>query len=339
MSEESGYTLEELPKSQTFTAKLPADPLIPTPDASRKANPHLLRQSRPVKQACFTYVAPEKCEDFELLAVSPAFMQKLGLKRGEENTDEFRGLVSGNFFYEEFYPYAQAYAGWQFGSFAGQLGDGRAFSLVEVTNPDTKERYELQLKGAGKTPYSRFADGNAVLRSSIREFLASEALAALSIPTTRALSLTLLPNRNAYRETIEPCAIVCRAAQTWIRIGNFDLFRFRGDRGTLRKLCDYTINEVFRGETNLPKKREDEDEEPNRYEKMYREVCVRTAKTTAAWQAYGFMNGVLNTDNTSIYGLSIDFGPFAFMVCEHCYQFNIQDTFEKQYTPNHVSDH
>jgi len=226
--------MAQLPKSHTFTSKLTPDPLIRTPDDSRNAGPELLRQSRPVKEAHFTWVAPEKNDKAELLAVSSAFMDQLGLNVEESSTKEFKDLVSGNMFYDEHYPWAQAYAGWQFGSFAGQLGDGRAFSLVELTNPSSGQRYELQLKGAGKTPYSRFADGNAVLRSSIREFLVSEYLAALHIPTTRALALTLLPERRAYRERIETCAIVCRAAESWIRIGSFDLFRFRGDRKNLQ---------------------------------------------------------------------------------------------------------
>lgn len=124
------------------------------------------------------------------------------------------------------------------------------------------------------------------------------------------------------RERVEPCAIVCRMSESWIRIGTFDLFRNRGDRETTRKLAEYCIQHVF-GLDNLPKGREGEPE-PNRFERLYREICIRNAKTVAKWQAYGFMNGVLNTDNTSIYGLSMDFGPFAFM-----------DTFDPMHTPNH----
>jgi serine/tyrosine/threonine adenylyltransferase len=120
----------------------------------------------------------------------------------------------------------------------------------------------------------------------------------------------VLPNRFALRERVEPCAIVCRMAETWIRIGTFDLFRNRGDRETTRKLAEYTIEHVFGGEDNLPVPREGE-RDVNRFERVYREICRRNARTVAKWQAYGFMNGVLNTDNTSIYGLSLDFGPFA----------------------------
>jgi len=126
------------------------------------------------------------------------------------------------------------------------------------------------------------SDGNAVLRSSIREFLVSEHLHALGIPTTRALALTVLPHRFAIRESIEPCAIVCRMAESWIRIGTFDLFRNRGDRETTRKLAEYCIRHVFGGEQNLPVPRQDE-KEVNRFERLYREICVRNARTVAKW--------------------------------------------------------
>lgn len=223
----------------------------------------------------------------------------------------------------------------------------------------------MQLKGAGKTPYSRFADGKAVLRSSIREYIVSEgasflpfffefgtnhapALNALGIPTTRALSLTLLPKSKVLRERLEPGAIVARFAQSWLRIGTFDLLRARGDRELIRKLATYVAEDVFGGWENLPaivsvregqsaseidnprrqvprdEVQEHQEVEENRFARLYREITRRNAKTVAAWQAYGFMNGVLNTDNTSIYGLSLDYGPFAFM-----------DNFDPQYTPNH----
>lgn len=305
-----------------------------------------------VKGALFTYVRPEEAKEPELLAVSTAALRDLGIKEEEARTDQFKQLVAGNRLLgwdeeklEGGYPWAQCYGGWQFGSWAGQLGDGRAISLFETTNPDTKIRYELQLKGAGLTPYSRFADGKAVLRSSIREFICSEYLNAIGIPTTRALSLTLLPHEEVRRERFEPGAIVARFAQSWLRIGTFDLLRARGDRDLIRKLSDYIADEVFGGWDKLPARltsdpKEDttipdtkvekdtfegpEGEEENRYTRLYREIVRRNAKTVAAWQAYAFTNGVLNTDNTSIFGLSIDFGPFAFL-----------DNFDPNYTPNH----
>jgi uncharacterized protein YdiU (UPF0061 family) len=305
-----------------------------------------------VKGALFTWVRPEEAVDPELLGVSTEALKDLGIKPEEATTEEFRQLVAGNRLLgwnedkqEGGYPWAQCYGGWQFGSWAGQLGDGRAISLFETTNPETKTRYELQLKGAGITPYSRFADGKAVLRSSIREFVVSEALNALHIPTTRALSLTLLPHSKVRRELTEPGAIVARFAQSWLRIGTFDLLRARGDRDLVRKLADYTAEHVFNGWSSLPARLPDDQEdtaeppstpvekdtidgpkglEENRYTRLYREITRRNAKTVAAWQAYAFTNGVLNTDNTSIMGLSLDFGPFAFL-----------DTFDPNYTPNH----
>ncbi|CAL5872285.1 uncharacterized protein PFLUO_LOCUS6546 [Penicillium psychrofluorescens] len=339
----AGVPLADLPKSNVFTSKLPADPAFETPEASHRT-PRETLGPRMVKSALFTYVRPEPSDEPELLGVSPKAMQDLGLKPAEEQSTQFKALVAGNEieWNEEkggIYPWAQCYGGWQFGQWAGQLGDG------------TKIRYELQLKGAGKTPYSRFADGKAVLRSSIREYIVSEALSALGVPTTRALSLTLLPNSKVLRERIEPGAIVARFAESWLRIGTFDLLRLRGDRDLIRKLATYVAEDVFGGWETLPAAvsvREGQsaaeidnpcrgilrDElqthqgaEENRFARLYREIARRNAKTVAAWQAYGFMNGVLNTDNTSIYGLSLDYGPFAFM-----------DNFDPQYTPNH-DDH
>ncbi|GLI81938.1 hypothetical protein PoHVEF18_010335 [Penicillium ochrochloron] len=348
-------SLADLPKSNVFTSKLPADPAFETPEASHKA-PRQTLGPRMVKGALFTYVRPEVVEEPELLGVSPRAMADLGLKPGEEQTPSFQALVAGNEFAwtEEkggVYPWAQCYGGWQFGSWAGQLGDGRAISLFETTNPQTKKRYELQLKGAGKTPYSRFADGKAVLRSSIREYIVSESLNALGVPTTRALSLTLLPKSQVLRERLEPGAIVARFAESWLRIGTFDLLRARGERDLIRQLSTFIAEDVFGGwetlpaaisvgegqtatEMNNPPRGISRDEvqtkqgvDENRFARLYREIVRRNAKTVAAWQAYGFMNGVLNTDNTSIYGLSLDYGPFAFM-----------DNFDPQYTPNH-DDH
>lgn len=350
-----GVSLCDLPKSNVFTKKLPADPAFETPEDSHRA-PRETLGPRMVKGAAYTFVRPEPAEETELLGVSPKAMEDLGLKLEEADTAQFKALVSGNELQwnEEqggIYPWAQCYGGWQFGTWAGQLGDGRAISLFECTNPHTKKRFELQLKGAGRTPYSRFADGKAVLRSSIREYVVSEALAALGVPTTRALSLTLLPKSKVFRERIEPGAIVARFAESWLRIGTFDLPRARGDRDLIRKLATYAAEDVLGGWEALPamvtiskehpsddvitpsrgiprgQVQSHQDVEENRFARLYREVARRNAKTVAAWQAYGFMNGVLNTDNTSIYGLSLDYGPFAFM-----------DNFDPQYTPNH-DDH
>ena len=213
----SGVSLQELPKSHTFTLNLPPDPEFKTPSVSHRA-PRGDLGPRMVKGALFTYVRPEETKTPELLGISRTALHNIGLKDGVENTEDFKNVVAGNKIYwddkteEGIYPWAQCYGGWQFGSWAGQLGDGRAISLFESTNPSTKTRYEIQLKGAGRTPYSRFADGKAVLRSSIREFVVSEALNGLHIPTTRALALTLAPESTVRRERPEPGAIVARFA-------------------------------------------------------------------------------------------------------------------------------
>jgi uncharacterized protein YdiU (UPF0061 family) len=340
-----GTTLADLPKSNVFTSNLPADQRFPTPHDSYTAPKPALGPAQ-VKGALYTYVKPEPKEGPILMGVSERAMKDIGLQAGEEDTTDFKNLVSGNKIMWEpdtkdgIYPWAQCYGGYQFGQWAGQLGDGRAISLFESTNPETKTRYEVQLKGAGKTPYSRFADGRAVVRSSVREFVVSEHLNALGIPTTRALSLTVTPDTQVRRERIEPGAIVCRFAQSWLRIGTFDLMRARGDRKLIRKTADYLAEHVFGGwdkitSTQLVEKEDGPSnattiESPihqNRYLNLYQHICRLNARTVAHWQAYGFTNGVLNTDNTSLMGLSLDFGPFAFI-----------DNFDPSYTPNH-DDH
>ncbi|TPX13193.1 uncharacterized protein E0L32_006393 [Thyridium curvatum] len=355
-----GHTLASLPKTWHFTSSLPADQMFPTPADSHRT-PRADIRPRQVRNALFTWVRPETQQDPELLAVSPAALRDLDLAPAEAATDDFRQTAAGNRLWgwdedrlEGGYPWAQCYGGFQFGQWAGQLGDGRAISLFETTNGRTGTRYELQLKGAGLTPYSRFADGKAVLRSSIREFVVSEALNALRIPSTRALALSLLPHQKVRRETIEPGAVVVRFAQSWIRLGTFDIMRARGDRALIRRTATYLAEDVLGGWEALPRRLPNpddpvdgggalaeppargagkdevegpEDAQENRFQRLYREVVRRNALTVAKWQAYGFMNGVLNTDNTSPLGLSIDFGPFAFM-----------DNFDPSYTPNH-DDH
>ena len=206
-----------------------------------------------------------------------------------------------------------------------------------VPDKNNRHKYELQLKGAGMTPYSRFADGKAVIRSSIREYIISEHLNAVGIPTTRALSLSYLPETFAQRHRAEKCAIVSRFAELWVRLGTFDLYRWRSDRDGIKELSDYVINELFTidGEkfgflNKVLSERNDFFDssketigELTDYDKMYLETIVRNASTTAIWQSYGFLNGVLNTDNTSVLGLSIDFGPFSIM-----------DKYDPNFTPN-----
>ena len=351
----TGTSLKDLPKLNEFTRNLPPDPEFKTPAKSHRA-PREKLGPRMVKGALYTYVRPERTEDPEILGISRNAMKDIGLIDGQEYTEDFKQTVAGNKIFwddeteEGIYPWAQCYGGWQFGSWAGQLGDGRAISLFESTNPSTNVRYEVQLKGAGKTPYSRFADGKAVLRSSIREFVVSEALNGMHIPTTRALSLTLCPVLKVRRERLEPGAIVARFAQSWLRIGTFDIIRARGDRKLVRALANYVAEHVYPGWESLPGAINDPSKptsfaiytpngvaantsqgakgvEENRYTRLYRAICRKNALTVAAWQAYAFTNGVLNTDNTSLLGLSLDFGPFAFL-----------DNFDPSYTPNH-DDH
>lgn len=189
--------------------------------------------------------------------------------------------------------------------FAGQLGDGRAVSLFETQN-EKGESYEVQLKGAGRTPYSRFGDGYAVLRSSIREFLVSEYMHALSIPTTRALTL-IGTSREVYRDDApsnvrqpERGAIVTRFAPSWLRFGNFELFYSRDEMSNIRKLADYAIDHV------IPPENQDDQGTGNKYAQFVRRVGKRTARMAAEWQAIGFNHGVMNTDNMSILGMIID---------------------------------
>ena len=209
-------------------------------------------------------------------------------------------------------PIAMLYAGHQFGHYVEQLGDGRAIILGEVRNTHG-ERWELQLKGAGPTPYSRRGDGRAVLRSTIREYLGSEAMHGLGIPTTRALCM-LGSAEEVYREQIETGALLLRMAPSHVRFGSFEVFFYRGQHDRLRELADYVI------EHHYPALRERAD----RYLAFYREVVTRTARLVAQWQQVGFAHGVLNTDNMSILGLTLDYGPFGFLddydpgfICNH----------------------
>ncbi|CAH2353336.1 protein adenylyltransferase SelO, mitochondrial [[Candida] railenensis] len=350
--------LTELPKSSSFANALPPDNKILSKEEALKNENGIINKPRVLQEGAFSWTLPEKRPEYKFLIASEVALKDLGLASSEPQNPEFQKIVSGEFYLEnedklvsdDFpypFPYAQAYAGWQFGQFAGQLGDGRVTNLFEVPKPDSnvssrdRRLYEIQLKGSGKTPYSRFADGKAVIRSSIREYLISEHLNAIGIPTTRALSLTYLPKTLAQRHRAERCAIVARFAESWIRLGTFDLYRWRGDRLGIRNLSDYVIKNLFTTGSSKPQQfaqfndlLQSKDDffdsskvtlgsELTIYDKMYYEIIVRNAQTTAMWQVYGFLNGVLNTDNTSVLGLSMDFGPFSIM-----------DKFNPNYTPN-----
>ena len=282
-----------------------------------------LRAVRGVRGACFSPIAPVPVSAPRLLAWSPEVGRLLDLSETAAGSDAFLQLFSqvlaGNALLPGMEPYAACYGGHQFGSWAGQLGDGRAISLGEVVNA-AGQRWELQLKGAGATPYSRSADGRAVLRSSIREFLCSEAMAHLGVPTTRALSLVSTGDqivRDMFYDghpRAEPGAIVCRVAPSFLRFGNFELFAARGEVEILTRLADYTLRHHF-PELGAPS--------PETYAAWLTEICRRTAVLMTHWMRVGFVHGVMNTDNMSILGLTIDYGPFGFL-----------DNYDPNFTPN-----
>lgn len=248
------------------------------------------------------------------IAISNALKDQLGLAKFDLSSSYFTEIFAGNQPWPGSKPLATVYSGHQFGIWAGQLGDGRALLLGDLKVGD--ERVELQLKGAGRTPYSRGGDGRAVLRSSIREFLCSEAMAALGIPTTRALAL-VGSAQPVIRETLETAAVVTRVAPSFIRFGSFEHFAAHGDAVRLAVLADQVIDQ---GYAHL-KGRDD------RFIRMFEELVERSARLVASWQAVGFCHGVLNTDNMSMLGLTIDYGPFGFL-----------EAFDAGYICNH-SDH
>jgi uncharacterized protein YdiU (UPF0061 family) len=251
--------------------------------------------------------------DPHLVAFSPSAAALLDLRPGEEQRPEFVQLASGNALLPGMDPVAAIYAGHQFGQFVPQLGDGRAVLLGEVRNA-AGESWELALKGGGKTAFSRFADGRAVLRSTIREYLCSEAMHALGIPTTRALAMTGSAE-PVYRETIETAAVLVRMAPTFVRFGSFELFASRRQTAEVATLADYVIDRFFPAIDGGA---------DDRYLQFFTEVVARTARLMAAWQAVGFAHGVMNTDNFSIVGLTLDYGPYGFLdaydpnfICNH----------------------
>ena len=239
----------------------------------------------------------------------------------------------------DYAPWSLCYAGHQFGVWAGQLGDGRAFTLMETKNPETNERWEIQLKGAGRTPYSRFADGLATLTSSVREFLCSEAMGALGIPTSRALAVVSLPELHVVRERLNVAAITTRLCPSWLRIGSFQIHSSRNEWESVRILGEYVAHDLF-GFKDVVKGGDvgDSSERPVWVRRMAEEVATRNAKTIGLWQVYGFMHGVMNTDNIALTGHTIDYGPYAFMdlydegqICNHSdgegrYAYRLQPT-------------
>lgn len=274
---------------------------------------------RQVEGAAWSAVQPTPVPAPRVLAYSAEMLARLGLTEASADTQQFADVFGGNALLAGMQPYAANYGGHQFGVWAGQLGDGRAISLGEVVT-EAGERWELQLKGAGPTPYSRSADGRAVLRSSIREFLCSEAMHHLGVPTTRALCLIGTGEqvvRDMFydgRAAPEPGAIVCRVAPSFLRFGSFELPASRGDTGLLRQLVDFCIHRDFP---------ELDGEGEALHAAWFSEICRRSAVMVAHWMRVGFVHGVLNTDNMSILGLTIDYGPYGWI-----------DNFDPGWTPN-----
>lgn len=298
--------LSNLQFDNRFTQTLPGDP----------EEKNFRRQ---VRGACYSRVLPTPVARPQLIGHSREVAEMLDLSPEAVQSSEFAEIFSGNQQLPGMDPFAMCYGGHQFGNWAGQLGDGRAINLGEVINSGG-QRWMLQLKGAGPTPYSRTADGLAVLRSSVREFLCSEAMFHLGVPTTRALSL-VLSGEQVVRDMFydgnpqrEPGAIVCRVAPSFTRFGNFEIHASRRDTETLKKLVDHTIKFDFPhlGEPS-----------PEVYEQWFAEVCRTTAEMIVHWMRVGFVHGVMNTDNMSILGLTIDYGPYGWL-----------EDYDPNWTPN-----
>ena len=260
----------------------------------------------------YTLVQTQPLSDPYLISYSPAAAAVLDLDPAVFQDPHTTQVFAGNTCLPGMQPLAMLYAGHQFGHYVPQLGDGRAMLLGEVQSAHN-QHWEWHLKGAGTTPYSRHADGRAVLRSSIREYLASEAMAGLGIPTTRALCL-VGSDSPVYREQPETAATVLRMAPSFVRFGSFEVFFYRQQFHHLKTLADYVIQHDFLSLAAAPQP----------YLALLHEVIQRTADLFAAWQLVGFAHGVLNTDNMSILGLTLDYGPFGFLdnydpnfICNH----------------------
>ncbi|AWK06005.1 YdiU family protein [Flavobacterium crocinum] len=297
--------MKSLKINNRFTAELPADP-------------ELTNEIRQVKNTLFSYVNPTKPSNPELIHASEEVAELVGISKEEIQSDEFLNVFSGKDILPETQPYAMCYAGHQFGNWAGQLGDGRAINLTEVENKN--QFYTLQLKGAGKTPYSRTADGLAVLRSSIREYLCAEAMHYLGVPTTRSLSL-ILSGDQVLRDILyngnpayEKGAVVCRVAPSFIRFGSYEMLTARNELKNLKQFVEYTIKHYFPEITGEPKEQ---------YIQFFQEVADTTRKMILHWQRVGFVHGVMNTDNMSIHGITIDYGPYGWL-----------ENYDPDWTPN-----
>ncbi|OOV13221.1 YdiU family protein [Flavobacterium sp. LM4] len=288
-----------------FTTELPADP-------------NENNEIRQVSQAVFSYVSPTKPSNPKLIHASEEVAELVGISKDEIQSEQFVTIFSGKEILPETKPYAMCYAGHQFGNWAGQLGDGRAINLTEVEH--NNQYFTLQLKGAGKTPYSRTADGLAVLRSSIREYLCAEAMHYLGVPTTRSLSL-ILSGDQVLRDILyngnpayEKGAIVCRVAPSFIRFGSFEMLTARNELKNLKQFVEYNIKHYFPEITGEPKEQ---------YLQFFKTVADTTREMILHWQRVGFVHGVMNTDNMSIHGITIDYGPYGWL-----------ENYDPNWTPN-----
>lgn len=255
---------------------------------------------------------PQPLPDAHLISFNTEVARLIDLDPCSVTPQQLARYFGGDGILPGSHPIAMKYTGHQFGYYNPDLGDGRGLLLGEVVN-HKGERWDLHLKGAGKTRYSRFGDGRAVLRSSIREYLISEAMYGLGIPTTRALSL-VGSSQHVMREGMEPCAAVLRVTSCHIRFGHFEYFYYSKQHDYLRQLADYCLARYFPAASDAE----------NPYLEMFRQVVERNARMVALWQAYGFVHGVLNTDNMSLIGETFDYGPYTFM--DH-------------FNPDHVSNH
>lgn len=258
----------------------------------------------------YQFVTPEPLLNPHLIHINKTLVKQLGL--ADISDTQWLNMVNGTTAIESYKPLASLYAGHQFGTFVPQLGDGRAILIAE--HQDANNRiWELQLKGAGQTPYSRFADGRAVLRSSMREYLCSHAMQALGIPTTQALAI-IGSETQISRENIETGSIILRIAPSFIRFGHFEVFASRNQIVELTKLTEFVINHYYPECNNAA----------NKFSAVLDKVASNTAKMIAKWQGVGFCHGVMNSDNMSILGLTLDYGPFGFL---------------DSYDPNHICNH
>ena len=304
----SETALDALVFDNRYVAELPADP--ETDNFCRR-----------VAAACYSHVLPTPARQPKLIAWSPETAALLDLPATVDPGGAFAEVFAGNRVLAGMAPIATCYGGHQFGNWAGQLGDGRAINLGEVVN-GRGERWTLQLKGAGLTPYSRSADGLAVLRSSLREFLCSEAMFHLGVPTTRALSLTLT-GEEVTRDLLydghpapEPGAVVCRVAPSFTRFGHFEMLAARREVDLLRRFLDFVLA------TDFPHLQEEADAK-QRYLNWFAEVSARTVEMIVEWMRVGFVHGVMNTDNMSVLGLTIDYGPYGWL-----------ENYDPDWTPN-----